>query len=163
LTIEADDFTQRLAEVQGPRRGLARVPMLVGSLLAPLGLLLIALGWMGAAHTPVPQEEIAYGISGGLIGLGLVVMGSFLYFSHWQTQQIRETRAQGVLLTGELRQVRQSLAALAVALTSGPAPTLVATPSGTLSHLGSCSVVAARDDLVPAAPTLAACRICQPS
>ena len=100
MTTEADDFTQRLAEVQGPRRGLARVPMLVGSLLAPLGLLLIALGWMGAAHTPVLQEEIAYGISGGLIGLGLVVMGSFLYFSHWQTQQIRETHVLETYVAG---------------------------------------------------------------
>jgi hypothetical protein len=163
VTREADDFTQRLADVQGPRRGLARVPMLVGSLLAPLGLLLIALGWMGAAHTPVLQEEIAYGISGGLIGLGLVIMGSFLYFSHWQTQQIRETRAQGLQLTGELRQVRQSLAALAASLTSNAGPALVSTPSGSLSHLGTCSVVAARTDLVPAGPNLTACRICQPS
>ncbi len=163
MTTEADEFTQRLSAVQGPRRGLARVPMLVGSLLAPLGLLLISLGWIGAAHTPVLQEQIAYGISGGLIGLGLVVMGSFLYFSHWQTQQIRETRAQGLQLTGELRQVRQSLAALAAALTSNTGPALVSTPSGTLSHLGTCSVVSGRTDLVPAAPALVGCRICQPT
>lgn len=158
-----DEFTQRLADVQGPRRGLARVPMLLGSLLAPLGLVLIGLGWMGAARTPVLQEEIAYGLSGGLIGLGLVVIGSFLYFSHWQTQQIRETRAQGVQLAGELRQVRQSLAQLAAALTSGAPAALFATPAGTLSHLSTCSVVAARTDLVPAAPTLVPCRICQPT
>jgi hypothetical protein len=157
-----DELTARLAQVQGRKRGLARIPMLVGSLLAPLGLLLIALGWQGAAHTPVLQEQIAYGLSGGLLGLGLVVMGSFLYFSHWQTQQIRETRTQTAQLSEELREVRLTLTSLAAAL--GPArATLVSTPSGTISHLTTCSVVSGRSDLLPAKAGLSACRLCQPA
>jgi hypothetical protein len=159
---EADAFTDRLAKVQGTRGLTSRAPMLLGSVLAPLGVLLITLGWLGAAHTPVLQEEIAYGISGGLIGLALVVIGCFLYFSHWQTQQIRETRAQTRQLSGELQSVQSALTALVAILSTDRPVALVATRTGTISHRGDCSVVTGRADLVPAAAGLSPCRICQP-
>ncbi len=163
MTEQNDLFTERLAEIQGPRTGLARLPMLVGSLLAPLGVVLIVLGWLGAAHTPILQEEIAYGISGGLVGLAFVIVGSFLYFSHWQTQQIRETRAQTFQLSGELQSMQSALAALVSSLVQGQPALLVATPSGTISHRPDCSVVKSRTDLKPAGAELSACRICQPT
>ena len=163
MTEPSDLFTERLAEIQGPRTGIARLPMLVGSLLAPLGVLLIVLGWLGAAHTPILQEEVAYGISGGLVGLALVIVGCFLYFGHWQTQQIRETRAQTVQLTGELQSLQSSLALLVSSLAQGQPAMLVATASGTISHRPDCSVVTSRTDLTPARADLSPCRICQPA
>lgn len=161
MTEQPDPFTERLAEIQGPRAGVARVPMLVGSLLAPLGVMLIVLGWLGAAHTPVLQEQIAYGLSGGLVGLALVVIGSFLYFSHWQTQQIRETRAQTVQLSGELQAMQSTLALLVSGLLNGAPTPLLATPTGTISHRPGCSVIKGRTDVKPAAASLSPCRICQ--
>ena len=155
-----DDFTQRLAEVQ--RRRGRRVPMLVGSALAPLGLVLIGLAWLGASNTPVLQEQVAYLISGGLLGLALVVMGSFLYFSHWQTQQMRMTQAQTLQVTEALAGVQATLEQVVAAL-GAPRDQLVATPAGTLSHRPGCSVVRGRDDLQAVSGTLAPCRICQPA
>jgi hypothetical protein len=152
-----DHFTTDLARVQGRRR--ARAPMLLGSLLAPVGLLLILLAWLGSAHTPVLQEQISYLISGGLIGLSLVVLGGFLYFGHWQTQQLRVTQAQTGQVVDALRSLQSSVDRLASSFEVRPA--LVATPGGTISHLPTCSVVRGRSDLHTANGELHPCKICQ--
>ncbi|MGB8649812.1 MAG: hypothetical protein WCD35_04035 [Mycobacteriales bacterium] len=156
-TLEPDDpFTQRLDAVRSRRRG--GLPVLAGSVLAPLGLLLIGVAWLGASHTPVLQEQVAYLISGGLLGVGLVVIGSFLYFAHWQTAQVRETRRVVEALQGVQATLDDVVARL------GPAPaSLVATPTGTISHRPDCSVVRSRTDLHRAAGHLSPCRICQPA
>jgi hypothetical protein len=144
-------FRDRLAGVStGSKRPM---PVVLGSVLAPLGLLLIVLGWVGAARTPLVQEQIAYLISGGLLGLALVVLGGFCYFAHWQTALIRE--------------VRTSTAEITAALRAGAAPTpyvgaLVTTDSGTLAHRPDCPVVKGRADLRPAADGTAPCSICEP-
>jgi len=137
--------------------------MLLGSVLAPLGLVLIGLAWLGASNTPVLQEQVAYLISGGLLGLALVVMGSFLYFSHWQTHQLRLTQAQTAQVTDALHGLQVTLDQLVATLGASPA-TLVATPEGTISHLPTCRVVARRTDLRNVADNepLAPCAICQP-
>lgn len=152
-----EDFTQALAQVQG--RGRARAPMLLGSLLAPLGIFFIALAWLGASRTPVLQEEIAYLISGGLLGLALVVLGGFLYFGHFQTQQLRVTQAQTGAVVDALRALQASVDALA---SSGRQLSLVATPDGSIGHRPDCSVVRGRNDLRRATADLEACKICQP-
>src|SRR6185312_252045 len=58
------------------QQGLA----LAGSLLMPLGLLAIGLGWYGAAHTPYTFEQVAYLVSGGIGGLAMTTLGGFLFF-----------------------------------------------------------------------------------
>lgn len=150
-----DDYTERLAEVQG--RSRRRAPMLLGSVLAPVGLVLIGLAWLGASNTPVLQEEVAYLISGGLTGVALVVLGGFLYFSHWQTEALRMTQAQTLQVVGALERLQATVERLAA-----PAA-LVATPDGTISHRPECSVVRGRTDLRSAGGDLTPCRICQPS
>lgn len=135
--------------------------MLVGSLLAPLGVLLISLGWLGSAHTPVVQEQISYLISGGLLGVSLVVLGGFLYFSHWQTQQVRVTQAQTGQVVDALRTLQESVDRLSASFDLKPA--LVATPEGTISHLPTCSVVRGRSDLHTVNGELSPCKICQPA
>jgi hypothetical protein len=144
-------FRDRLAGVStGSRRPL---PVLVGSVLAPLGLVLIGLGWLGASRTPLVQEQLSYLISGGLLGLALVVLGGFLYFAHWQTAVLQEVRAQTAEITAALR--------------SGSAPVpfagaLLTTAEGTLAHRPDCPVVRGRTDLEPATAELALCSICEP-
>jgi hypothetical protein len=145
-------FRDRLA---GLSTGSARrpLPVLVGSVLAPLGLVLIGLGWLGASRTPLVQEQLTYLISGGLFGLALVVLGGFLYFAHWQTEVLREVRNQTAEITAALR--------------AGAAPVpfagaLLATPEGTLAHRPDCPVVRGRPDLEPATAGLEACSICEP-
>lgn len=157
-------FRERLARVRAARPAQRRsLPLVLGSLLAPLGLLLVLLAWLGASHTPVLQEQVAYLVSGGLGGVCLVVLGGLLYFSHWQTEQVVETRAQTAQVVAALQQVNDSLEALAGVLASRGEERLVATPSGTLVHRTSCQVVRGRADLRAVAlgdPGLSACRVC---
>ncbi len=145
-------FRDRLV---GVSTGSARrpLPVLVGSVLAPLGLVLIGLGWLGASRTPLVQEQLSYLISGGLFGLALVVVGGFCYFAHWQSELVREVRTQTAEVTALLR---------AGAAPSPLAGLLVATASGTLAHRPGCPVVRGRTDLEPAGSDLAPCSMCEP-
>src|SRR5690349_14032516 len=54
-----------------------------GAVLLPLGLVVIVLGWYGAANTPYQYDQLSYLVSGGLLGLGLTFCGGFLYFGAW--------------------------------------------------------------------------------
>ena len=54
-----------------------------GASLLPLGLVVIILGWYGAANTPYQYDQLSYLVSGGLLGLGLTFVGGFLYFGAW--------------------------------------------------------------------------------
>ncbi len=143
-------FRERLAPLStsSSRRPL---PVLLGSVLAPLGLVLVLLGWLGASRTPLVQEQLPYLISGGLMGLALVNLGGFFYFAHWQTEVLREVRVQTAEVTAALR-------AGAAPVAVGGA--LVTTPSGTLAHRPDCPVVRGRDDLQPAPADLAGCSMC---
>jgi hypothetical protein len=148
-------FRDRLAGVStGSRR--QPLPVLLGSVLAPLGLLLVFLGWLGASRTPLVQEQLPYLISGGLLGLALVNLGGFFYFAHWQSELLREVRIQTAELTAALR------AGSAPTHAAAAATAFVTTASGTLAHRLDCPVVRGRADLSPAGPELAACTICEP-
>jgi hypothetical protein len=57
--------------------------ILLGAILVPLGVATILLGWSGAAHGRVPQEQIPYEISGGILGLGALIVGCFFFWAHW--------------------------------------------------------------------------------
>ena len=64
-----------------------------------LGFVAIVLGWVGASHTARQVEQIPYLISGGIVGLALVVLGGLLLAStFWvavlrKLQQEADTRA----------------------------------------------------------------------
>ena len=142
--------------------------LIVGGVLMPLGVLLIILGWVGASHTPLQFEQTPYLISGGILGLALVVSGGFVYFGYWQTLRVRESREQAEALTTALARLEALLASGAtttggnVGVTAG----FVATPSGSIFHRPDCTVVSGRTDLTsvnPARTKLEPCRICNPT
>jgi hypothetical protein len=58
-----------------------------GALLIPIGLVLIFLAWLGASDTVFVDEQISYLISGGLLGLALVITGSCLYVRYWLARE----------------------------------------------------------------------------
>lgn len=74
----------RFRDAVGSLAGRARSGDVLRLLLLPAGLLVtggfgfMILGWWGAAHTHRQIEQIPYLISGGLIGLGMVVLGGLL-------------------------------------------------------------------------------------
>lgn len=71
-----------------------RILLVLGGILAPLGVAVVLLGWWGASKSAYDFEQIPYLISGGLLGLSLVFIGCFFYFAHWLTQLVKEHREQ---------------------------------------------------------------------
>ena len=99
----------RALSTRGTRRRPDRWMLVVGGLLVPLGVLLVFLGWLGASKTPLLFEQIPYLISGGQLGLALVVGGGFVYFTYWQAVRVREARTQHAELIAALSRLEERL------------------------------------------------------
>ncbi len=100
-TADQQERDERFAEgVRRLRIGRAsivlseRILLVLGGILAPLGVAIVILGWWGASKSAYDFEQIPYVISGGLLGLSLVFIGCFFYFAHWLTQLVKEHREQ---------------------------------------------------------------------
>lgn len=85
--------------------------LVAGALLLPIGIIVIVVGWYGAAHTFHTYEQNDYLISGGLLGLGLVFTGGFLYFGYWMTRQIRTSTAANQQMLNALGRIETQLGA----------------------------------------------------
>jgi hypothetical protein len=138
--------------------------LIVGGVLLPLGLALIVLGWEGVSQTVFVYDQLTYLVSGGLLGLALVVTGGFIYFTYWQTIQVRESRthheeSQAVLL--RIEALLQQSSSPTVASGTG----LVATATGSQIHRADCAAVVGRSNLRPVTrdePGLTPCKLCDP-
>lgn len=73
--------------------GHPRFLLSVSAALMALGLLVIVLGWIGAANSLLLEEQVPYLISGGLLGVALSTIGALTLFTHWLTVSIRDARA----------------------------------------------------------------------
>ena len=148
--------------------GFDRWLLYAGAFLMPLGIVLILLGWIGTSGTSLVYEQINYLISGGILGLALVVAGGFTYFAYWQTVRIRESRNQTVAVTRAVGRLETLLAGGAAGEVTGieaTEPRYVATTNGTIFHRPDCTAVAGRDDISDVditTTTLTPCRICTP-
>jgi hypothetical protein len=153
--------------------------MILGGIIAPIGLALVILGWLGASRTPYVFEQIPYMISGGLVGVALVFVGAFLYFAHWMTQVVKEQRAQSDAVVAAIRELQTEIvrsaavpavAGAATAQLTGsaaaavPGAALVATRNGSMAHTPDCVVVAGKEGLRAVSPDdgLEPCKLCSP-
>ena len=163
--------------------------VVAGSILIPLGVAAILMGWYGAAHARVDQQQIPYLISGGLLGLGAIIAGALLYWAHWLYRIYDQSDAQhlefmqvqieirdallsggglGPLSATARRQVESTVDVTAGAgRASDPNGSFVATASGTNFHRPDCPIVVRhsrglRAISEKAARQLAPCRICEP-
>jgi hypothetical protein len=162
-------------------RILQVVLFVAGAVLLPLGLVVIILGWYGAAHTPYAYDQLSYLVSGGLLGLGLTFCGGFLYFGAWLARIAADQRESAKRLSDTLLVLADVVSRSAVATNNAaishgaPAAVpaaerdagavLVVAGEGSTVHRADCSLIAHRDDLHPAggdAPGLTACRLCKP-
>lgn len=139
----------------------------VGAILLPLGLVVIVLGWYGAANTPYQYDQLSYLVSGGLLGLGLTFCGGFLYFGAWLARIAADGResskrlADTLLLLAEVSATGATTDASGVDLGAIP----VTAGDGTTMHRRDCALIAHRDDLAPVGEAnahLTACRVCRP-
>lgn len=161
----------------------------LGWVLAGAGFLMLLIGYFGVSREVLVAKQLPYLVSGGLIGLGLVTLGSRLML-------IEDLRRD----SGRLDRLERMVEDLSLALLSRPdspvrtasrdtadsgvldvAEPYVSEPvrrpaadaavlvlrGGATFHRGGCSVVAGkRGDEVPASTArargLRACRLCQP-
>jgi hypothetical protein len=136
----------------------------VALLLIALGGLAIGLGYNGASGTAVLAAQFPYLLSGGILGLALVVVGSSLMI----VKAHREDRA---LLERKLDELIDAVASGGVGGTAARAPQdltgLVAAGSASF-HVPGCRLVDGREDISYLTPDeakarfLAPCRVCQP-
>lgn len=161
-----------------------RTLMIIGSILAVIGLVAIFIGWYGASHSPFLFQQIPYLISGGLFGLGLVFLGSIFYFSHWLTELVKEGRTQSAALVEAISRLEDTIKqqsgqdrfAITEAIHSSDghasdgrangasSADLVSTSKGTMAHSPDCVVVAGKHGLRPVSRDdgLEPCKLCDP-
>jgi hypothetical protein len=150
--------------------------VLAGSILIPLGVVLIMIGWYGAAHARVVQQQIPYMVSGSFVGLGCMVVGGFLFWGHW----LYRMYDQAELHHEEQQRLLELIAAglrLPAGVGAGVGPGaedrgdatagFYATTSGSVYHRPDCAVIAHHpDDLRTVGPGglagLRPCQICLP-
>lgn len=130
-----EQFKQELAEVnvKTPVDHGERTYLIAGMVVAVVGLAVILVGWWGASGTAIVAEQIPYLISGGVFGLGLVVIGGALfvrysltrYLRFWVIRSIYEERAQAdrqVEAIERLEVVLREAAGGGGAATAAPSP-----------------------------------------
>jgi len=161
------------------KNGWIKLGGVVGIVYALAGFVLIFLGWNGAASNDAVSAQIPYVISGGLAGLGLVVVGAGLMVA-------QSLRADRVELRAALDDLRDAVAgggaagaAGRSAVSSGAAPVAAGSVGGPAAggevvvgsdsyHRPDCTVVAGHAGLTTMSTADAEglgrspCRICQP-
>ncbi|KRA38059.1 MULTISPECIES: hypothetical protein [unclassified Nocardioides] len=159
-----------IAPLKGDHAALLQVVLFwAGAIMLPLGLVVIVLGWYGAANTPYEYDQLSYLVSGGLLGLGLTFVGGFLYFGAWLARIAADGRESTKRLADTLLLLAEVTASTANAVGGERGADLGAIPvvagNGTTMHRRDCSLVAHRDDLTPVGETnahLVECRVCRP-
>ena len=149
-----------------------------GSILVPLGVVVILVAWYGAAHASVVQQQIPYLVSGSFVGLGLMIVGGLMYWAHWLYRIYdqadlhhaeRLVRDQQLFQLIEAALAGQAASAPGVVAASAGTGTreLVATATGTNVHRADCPVALrhpeglqrlSADEAAGRPP----CRICRP-
>lgn len=150
-------------------RGADNLLGAVAAVLLPLGILVIVLGWYGAAHTPYLFEQVPYLISGGMVGLALVLAGGLAYFGTWIARGVASQQRSSEEIAALLREIRDGLTSREAAAPGRKAAVngsaaFVATPGGSMLHRPDCSVVSGREDARPVAADegLTPCGLCHP-
>jgi hypothetical protein len=170
--VERASLVERLTALRR-RSGFVvtdRTLLTVGSILMPLGLVLVLLGWYGASHTARVFEQIPYMISGAMLGIVLVTAGGFCYFGFFLARLLATSREMlDSLLRLEERFESVGLSAESPVERGARLPlvALVATKSGTMYHRPDCPTVAGKAPAelrsVRATDGLTPCRICIPA
>lgn len=155
-------------------RVLGRGGSRLGLIVIALGLVVIGIGWNGAAgsggevnHVPQVQAQLPWILSGGFLGLGIVVLGAAMVIAN----SYRESEAR---LSARFEQLLETLAegtesaARGMHRSSGePAGDLVVAGS-TSFHRPDCRLVKARAEarMIDVSTALdlglTPCRICRP-
>lgn len=160
----------------------AKLGGVLGIAYCAAGFALVFLGWNGAASNDTESAQLPYLISGGIAGLGLVVVGAALIVAH----SLRADRVELRASIDELRTAVEQIGASTGTTNSGPSAASAArlagtddvdaggTETGTVLagaesyHRPGCSIIEGQADVTTMAREDAAasdrtpCRVCQP-
>jgi signal transduction histidine kinase len=160
---------RRPATVDWKRFAGENSQLLSAAVLLVLGIVLLMLGWWGAAHTNIFTEQIPYLISGGLLGLGLIIAAGLVAYaaiSQRATQQLRRDLmflAQSVGGNGQGRSAE--VAGRAETRESGQ---VFVVPGGRSYHVAGCPILEGKEGVKELEPSKAigsgytACKLCGP-
>jgi hypothetical protein len=101
VAVQPAPREQRLVEVLSRARGRSKLVVserwlfTLGGALALIGIVLVLIGWVGTSQTVLVAGQIPYLVSGGLLGLGCIFLGGFMYFGYWLATLVREGRERG--------------------------------------------------------------------
>ena len=94
------------------RRTWARLGGQIGLGCIAVGLLIIGLAWNGAASVDFVSGQIPYLLSGGALGLGLIVVGAAMII-------VQNSRRDRSLIEAQLKELNTAIARLANAVGGG--------------------------------------------
>ncbi len=134
-------------------------PFILGALLVAGGVAAIVLGYLGVSGTVVVGLQLPYLVSGALLGLALVIVGSALLIAQILARQAR--------LTSRLIQELRTASSAAAGDGGGGNGVVVAVKGGRWYHRPGCLLVQGKDvrRLRPGtqpARRLSPCRVCDP-
>lgn len=124
--------TARLRGRSGPVA--ERWLLAAGAVLVPLGAVAVLLGWYGTAHTTRVWQQVPYLVSGGLLGLGLMVVGGLGYFAAWLTRLVEENRRHAQELVAATERAVAALERLEARLATGPESASAESVTGGTPH-----------------------------
>ncbi|MFP5352002.1 MAG: hypothetical protein ACLGIB_05515 [Actinomycetota bacterium] len=142
-----------------------RMGRVIGFFFMTLGVVLIALAWNGAANRNFVEGQFPYLLSGGVMGLALVIVGATLLF-------LATIRAERELMTDRfdemIRLLGRNLNRLSVSSNGSGTigPQVVA--SDTVFHRAECKILQGKEGLATVtveqaeAEGLTPCRVCEP-
>jgi hypothetical protein len=86
-----EQFAREIAamNIRTPQAEQERWALVGGILCMVVGLACIIGGWWGASGTTVIVDAISYLISGGVLGLGLIIIGAALFVRYSSTRYMR--------------------------------------------------------------------------
>jgi len=148
-------------------RGFVRenARLLITFALLAAGVVFVILGWYGAAHTNILTEQIPYLISGGLLGLGLIIVAGVMAAGAAQERSNEEFR----------REIAQALAAMGSGAPDRGVQSdafsmnghhVYVVPGGRSYHVAGCPILEGKEgvkELEPAQAAssgYAACKLC---
>lgn len=139
--------------------------------ISTIGFVIIAVAWNGAASVDFAQGQIPYILSGGALGVGLIVVGSALMVTESNRRDRREIETRLEALIQAVREggpVTNGSAPAQAAAATAVDPNLVVS-GRTTYHDPECHVVKNRPEAsrvprqVAKDTGLQPCRVCQPA
>jgi len=151
-----------------PLRRIDRMMEIASLALLPVGLTALVLGWVGVSSHGHVFLQLPYVVSGGFLGVALVILSGLLYLASWISRTSAIQRRQNDAILDALQSLQRTIAAVGTGgahSSNGHGTRFVATPSGSMFHRPDCSVVTSRDDVRevdPDAKGMRPCGMCEP-